>query len=347
MGPAVAIVIVNWNGWADTIECLESVLRSDYPDFRVIVCDNGSRDGSWQHLEAWAGGTLDVAVAPRHRLRALSFPPVPKPVAHRSYDRREAESTSDAWRGAERLVLIQTGANLGFAAGANVGVRHALAHRDVRYVWLLNNDTVVSPSALTHLVTRMQARPDAGMCGSTVRYYHTPDTIQALGGATYNKWLGATWHIGEGRPAGVATNGHGVEHELSYILGASMLVSRSFLEDVGLMAEDYFLFFEELDWAIRGADRYTLAWAPESVVYHKEGVGTGASSDSRRRSAKTEYYHVMNRLKLTRRFYRRALPTVYAGVVVSLVKRLAEGQWDKAKVIAKLALGLRHPPTSR
>jgi len=56
--PSVYVVILNWNGWQDTIECLESVFRLDYPSFRVIVCDNGPRDGSPEHIRAWAEGSL-------------------------------------------------------------------------------------------------------------------------------------------------------------------------------------------------------------------------------------------------------------------------------------------------
>lgn len=345
--PGVAVIIVNWNGWVDTIECLESVFRNDYPRYRVVVCDNDSMDGSLQHIRAWADGKLDAAVSPHNTLRGFSFPPVPKPVPYRECAPGEAESDGEPTDRHPRLTLLRTGANLGFAGGANVGLRYMLARPMLRYAWLLNNDAVVSPDALVHLVRRMQARPDAGMCGSTVRYYHTPEMIQALGGAKYWKWLGATWHIGIGQAISAPVNGHQVERDLSYVLGASMLVSRSYVEDVGLMSEDYFLFFEELDWAIRGRERYALVYAPDSLVYHKEGASIGTSWDSKQRSLMAEYFHVRNRLRLTRKFYPSALPTVYAGVMVSLLKRMREGQWDKARMIAKLAFGFHQTPTAR
>jgi GT2 family glycosyltransferase len=335
--PEVAIIIVNWNGWRDTLECLESVFRLDYPEYRVVVCDNGSQDRSFEYLEAWADGRLDVALALDNPLRPLSFPPVRKPRPYRTY--RGAPAGGQHAAADARLIVVQTGANRGFAGGVNVGIAYALAQREIGYVWLLNNDTVVHPAALACLVRRMQERPDAGMCGSTVRYYHAPMTIQALGGARYNRWLGATWHIGLGQAGGRAIDIDRVERRLAYILGASMLVSRSFLEDVGPMSEDYFLFFEELDWAIRGHRRWALAYAPDSLVYHKEGAGSGASWDIYRRSPVAECLHVRNRLRLTRKFYPLALPTVYLGIVMSMLKRIREGQWDKAKMIAGVAFG--------
>lgn len=343
--PAVAVVVVNWNGWVDTLECLESVLRSTYPDYQVVVCDNASRNGSMERIKAWAEGRLDVALAPHNPLRQLSFPPVAKPIAYTERGALTAGIDRGGPDGDPRLVLVHTGSNCGFAAGVNVGLRYVLARPRFGYAWLLNNDAVVHPDALSHLVRRMQCRPGAGMCGSTVRYYHTPEMIQALGGATYNRWLGATRHVGLGGAGPSAVDVGRIERTLAYVLGASLLVSRSFVEDVGLMNEEYFFFFEELDWAIRGRGRYALAYAPDSLVYHKEGASGGTSPDPYRRSLTAEYFHVRNRLRLTRRFYPLALPTVYLGVAASLLKRVREGQWDKARVVIDGALGRRRPAT--
>jgi len=338
--PAVAVILVNWKGWADTIECLESVLRSDWPAYRVIVCDNGSPDRSLEHIEAWAAGRLDVAVTAGHPLRALSSPPLPKPIPHVCYDRAAAESGGDASDHTLRLALVQTGRNLGFAGGVNVGLRYALARKEFEYAWVLNNDTVVRPDTLGQLVRRMQERPDAGMCGATLLSYDPPHAVQAWAGARFNKWVGGTWHLGARQPASAPVDRDGVERGLSYIMGASMLVPRSVLDDVGVMSEDYFLFFEEVDWAFRIRRRYALAYAPASVVYHKGGASTGAKEDARRRSLMAERLLIRNRLRLTRKFYPFALPTVYLGVLASLLLRLGEREWRKAATIAAIALGL-------
>src|SRR3972149_2191038 len=89
--PKAYIIILNYNGWADTIECLESVFRNDYPDYRVIVCDNNSQDGSLEYIKAWAEGRLNAPV-PRNLLWEHSFPPVPKPVLYVEYNRVQAEA---------------------------------------------------------------------------------------------------------------------------------------------------------------------------------------------------------------------------------------------------------------
>src|SRR5918997_2832779 len=89
--PRVHVLVLNWNGWRDTLECLESVFRVDYANLRVIVCDNASTDGSLERIKEWAEGRLAPDPAPNERLRHLSSPSVPKPIEYVEYGRAEAE----------------------------------------------------------------------------------------------------------------------------------------------------------------------------------------------------------------------------------------------------------------
>ena len=79
--PKVFIIILNWNGWKDTIECLESVFRNTYPNYQVIVVDNGSTNGSMEKIKVWANAKQEVLTPePIHPLYHLSHPPVKKPI---------------------------------------------------------------------------------------------------------------------------------------------------------------------------------------------------------------------------------------------------------------------------
>src|SRR5690606_5006085 len=102
------------------------------------------------------------------------------------YDREKAERGGAPAEHDIPLVLVRTGANLGFAGGNNVGLGYALARPDVDAVWLLNNDTVVHPEAARALIEIMARDPGIGICGSTLLYYDRPELVQALGGARYN-----------------------------------------------------------------------------------------------------------------------------------------------------------------
>lgn len=310
----VAIILVNWNSWQDTLECLDSLLLLEYPDFRIVVCDNGSGDDSLREFRNWAG-CHDVRFA--------------------EYGRAGAEA-GGSLAADPVLTLICNGENLGFAGGNNVGLRYALACGDIDYCWLLNNDTVVEPDALTHLVARMQQQPTAGMCGSTIRLYHDRQRIQALGGGHYCRWIGLPWHYGRFSNRATAIDNKKAEAWMNYVEGASMLVSRQFLQEIGLLSEDYFLYFEEADWAIRAKDRFDLAYAPESVVYHKVGGSIGTSSNPAKMSYTSDYFNIRNRLLFTRRFYPAALPTVRMVIAGALLLRLCMGKWERAMMIARL-----------
>ena len=327
--PHVAIVIVNWNGWQDTVECLESVLRLDYPAYQVIVCDNGSTDGSLERIQAWAAGRVP-APATCNKLSSHTMPPVMKPISCTCLSRSQAEAgvMTDS-----RLVLIDAKANLGFAGGNNLALRYLRTRGYGSYFWLLNNDTVVEKGALNALICRMVADPAIGMCGSTLLYYHRPDIIQGLGGATYNRWLGTNRHLGVLEPFGELPDPGQVEERMDYVVGASMLVSERFLAEIGLMGEDYFIYFEELDWAMRAKGHFLMGWAPDSIVYHKEGGSAGTTFDLKRKPSQVDYFLTRNKLIVTRRYFSMNLPTVYLGLVVTCFNRIWRGQWARLSII--------------
>src|SRR5271170_2058279 len=146
----VYVILLNWNGWRDTIECLESVFRLDHQRITVILCDNASSDKSMEKIEDWASGRIAASCSSADLAR-LVLPPIPKPISC-DYVRTSRAGTASPSPDV-RLVLIQTGANLGFAGGNNVGIRYALSRDDCDYVWLLNNDTVVEPNSLSAMLS--------------------------------------------------------------------------------------------------------------------------------------------------------------------------------------------------
>lgn len=331
----IAVVILNWNGWTDTLECLESLFRAEGIQGPIVVCDNDSQDDSLTRIRGWAEGREKVAIPNDHPLAHLSHPPVPKPIRYVEYDREKAERGGAPAEHDIPLVLVRTGANLGFAGGNNVGLGYALARPDVDAVWLLNNDTVVHPEAARALIEIMARDPGIGICGSTLLYYDRPELVQALGGARYNEWMALPAHIGDSTPAHEIPDPAEVVAQMAYVAGASMLVSRGFLEEVGLMEEGYFLYFEELDWARRAAGRFRLGYAPESIVYHKEGRSIGTQG-AEQKSALADYYFVRNRLRVTRRHFPSRLPTVRMAILLALANRIRRRQWDRVRMILRL-----------
>lgn len=339
--PHVYVILLNWNGWRDTIECLESVFRLDHPRLSVIVCDNASSDDSVEKIEDWASGGV-AASCNSPDLAHLVHPPIPKPVACASFPASGA-ATIGSTPGV-RLVLIQTGANLGFAGGSNIGIRYALARGDCDYVWLLNNDTVVEPDSLSAMVRMAEADPKLGICGSQLRSYVSPHEIQTMGGRRYSRWSARTRPLQELATPQVSTTPGAPD----YIEGASMLISHRCLEEVGLLEESYFLYYEELDLAVRAQRFFHFGYSPASVIYHKEGASIGSASVRAQRSALSDFYQARNRVVFTRRHYRQFLPSVLAATVLSALQRLMIGRLKNGGAILRgvLASFTMHNPES-
>jgi len=319
----VHIIVLNWNRWRDTIECLESLLHLDYPDYTLIVCDNASPDDSLKRIAEWANGQL-AAECVNPQVSYLISPPHRTPVPHQELTREAVESSLGTHR--FPLVLIQNGDNLGFAAGNNVGIRYALTNPKCQYCWILNNDTVVEPGALSAMVYLMQQRPDLGLCGSLNLDYGNSKVVLAQGGMRYNRWTGRVPKV----PPYLVDDLDSRPARMDYINGASTLASRNFLETVGLMEESYFLYFEELDWAMRAKGKFALGYARDSVIYHKEGATIGSKRNRRERSLLSDQYLSRNRVLFTRRFVRWALPTVLISVCLAAAERFCAGDFNRA-----------------
>lgn len=335
--PKVYIVILNYNNFLDTIECLESVFNLRYMNFTVIVCDNGSKDRSLEFIQKWAQGSY-FSESSFVRTVTPNNKTVPKPIHYFFLDIDQIVNDDFHDHYHPRLILLDNKGNLGFGAGNNAGIRWALKDSDLEYIWILNNDTVVDPDSLMHLVNKMSSEPQLGSCGSTVLYFHDPETLQALGGFSYTPWTGKSRQLGHLQKWASHTPGNCLEKEIEermfWIQGASIFVKKEFLDKMGLIPEDYFLYFEEQDWGVRSRRIFQVGYASNSIVYHKEGRTTGSASFGRRRkSLISEFYLSHGRLLFTQKYYPRFLPLIYISHLYLAVYRLLHRQWRNALVV--------------
>ena len=219
--PKVVCIVVNWNGWKDTVECLDALKKCTYPNLSLIVVDNGSTDDSVAQIRA-------------------AFP---------------------------GILLVKSGRNLGFAGGNNIGIRRGLGEAD--YVWLLNNDTKPAPDALSALVAKANTDVQIGAVASICYYADSPNNVQVWGGARVNLWFG------------YCRNATGPQKDewFDALYGASMLIRRAPLEDVGLLDQGFFFYCEETEFCLRlRKNGWRLAAAPDSMVLHKAGASSGMSA---------------------------------------------------------------------
>jgi GT2 family glycosyltransferase len=223
--PLVYIIVLNWNGWKDTIECVESCLKITYGAFMVVIVDNDSADGSEKIL--------------RER-----FP---------------------------ELEIVQTGGNLGYAGGNNVGIRHAL-EKGADYIWLLNNDTVVDPAVLDELVAVAGQDAGIGMLGPKILLHSRPQHLNCIG---------STINLLTGRPRllalGEKDDGRFDQiSDMDTLSGCSLLVRKEVVDRVGLLDDRFFLFYEETDWILRAKRAgYRMVYVPKARIWHKVSVSVG------------------------------------------------------------------------
>jgi GT2 family glycosyltransferase len=244
--PSVAIIVLTYNGVADTLACLASLRSLEYPRARVqvVVVDNASADATVAEVRA-------------------RFPEV---------------------------ALIENGANLGFAAGNNVGLRYALAH-GFDYALLLNNDTEVAPDSLVRMVEQAERDPAIGVVGPTIYYYDAPELIWSAGGRI--DWRRGT-SLMDG--TGVSDTGqYSAPRSVDFVTGCALLVKREALKRAGLLDERFFMYYEETEWSVRVRRAgFTICHTPQAKIWHKIPL------DARFDKEYLAYYMTRNRLLFLR-----------------------------------------------
>lgn len=316
----VYVILLNWNGWEDTIECLESLMHSQYPRFSVVVCDNLSSDGSLEKIKAWADGDLTIKDRLNPQLKSFVDPPVEKPVDYIEYNRTQAETGGEPDDKPVPLVLVQNGSNDGFSAGNNVGIRYAMS-KNADYIWLLNNDTIVTSTTMKELVYRMQTDEHTGVAGAVIHYAKKPSMIQAYGGGKLMPIIGTDRFFHAPAP-------------LHYVSGTSMFIKREVIEQTGMLDDGFFFYWEDVDYSRRALDLgWKLAVASNAMVYHKFSSSVGGQS------LRSDRYKAAS---LVRYFKKHGKLNGFFPIMVNIsgmvFKRLLRGQFNRIFPILKVAV---------
>lgn len=317
-GNIVYVVILNWNGWQDTVDCLNSLLNSDNDNIKIVICDNGSSDNSIEEINNWCSAEYDIGVA----------------------NISAGETNGNASAASSTITLIYNQDNLGFAAGNNTGLRYALAQQDMSHVWLLNNDTEVAPECLSAMLTRLENFSKPAICGSRIMFHEDIAIVQALGGNTFNKYTGiAGQSLGRFGQENSPRDTKKIEGTIDYLSGCSILLPRSFLETIGLMDEQYFLYYEEIDWAVRANKQFANIYADDAVVYHKEGASIGSASLTTAPSLLSEFYCNKSKLLFMKKHYPLNLPWCYLALLGQVFNRCRRRQWHHGYQLLSIIFG--------
>ena len=271
MEKKVAIIILNWNGWKDTVECLESLYQIDYQNYEVVVIDNNSKDNSIEKIKEYADGRLRV------NSNFFKFNPNNKPLKIFECDKENFYKVSKDYNNlsaSQKLILIKNNENYGYAEGNNIGIKYALKNLNPNYVLLLNNDTVVDKEFLKNLIEVAEIE-DCGILGSKTFIYDQPDIIQ-VAATKINLWTGECNMIGR------SEIDHGIYdtiEESDYISGSSFLIKKETIEKIGFLDKKYFCYWEDTDYCIRAKKAGIKSkYSPNSYIWHKECASTNRIS---------------------------------------------------------------------
>ncbi len=323
----VYIVLLNYKGSKDTIECLESLLKLEYVNYQILVVDNSDTIDYFTRLTEWAqGNTPEI----KTDYEGLVYPLADKPVDYAAVSEDEFLKAPCS----EKIVFIKAEKNKGFAAGNNIALKHIVKFgAEESLTWLLNNDTVTEKGSLSALAAFADRQENlrTGIIGSRLVYYYEPQMLQAIGGK-FNKTFFISMHEGEGCPVDTPKADFG---PIDYVVGASMFVRQEFLMDVGLLSEEYFLYYEELDWTYRAREKgWAIDWCPDAVVYHKEGASIGSSYRAEKSLfSETEVFR--SRKIFTKKYYGLSL-RFYLSSLLLIANRLRKGKFKAAMAVTKI-----------
>lgn len=327
--PHLGVIIVTFNSSDVILENLESLLAEvDTVALDITIVDNGSTDETLELLRDWAAGVRPFE-PPEDIPFALSA--CPKPVRLVPPE----EGCLGAHPNALAVTLIETGLNSGFAGGVNIGLSHLLAHSDADRFWILNPDAVASPGSARSFA-EFEPGPFALM-GGRVIYTHTPDVIQIDGGVV-NSWTGVTGNLNQGASHAATPPPHATE--MDFVMGASMVASRDFCRMAGPMPEDYFLYYEEVDWAWRRGD-LPYAYCPGGIVYHRAGTSIGSHTLERVATPFSLYFKHRSRRRFISRHLPGALLTAWAYTLAKAAQYVWKGHPAQAQA---MIAGFREAP---
>ncbi|MGO9386753.1 MAG: glycosyltransferase family 2 protein [Methanobacterium sp.] len=326
MLPSVSIIVLNWNGWEDTIECLESLYKIDYDNFNILIIDNNSEDDSIKKIKDYCNGTLNIS----------SNETVVKPIQVLEFNNNESKPVNTVsglfsdLPSNRKLIIIKNNKNYGYAGGNNVGIIYSFNLFNPNYIMILNNDTIVNKDFLMELVNFADINEGIGVIGPKIYYYNNSNIINSAGGVI-------KWRLGIGVNIGIGENDTGQFNEVNYVdclLGACILIKSNVIEKIGLLDEKFFLLLEETDFCYRAKIAgFKICYYPKSIIYHKEGF-------SGKINPLILYYMHRNKLLFFRKhqtFIKICLFTFYVSLttIINLLKYMVKGDFKSIKCILK------------
>lgn len=235
----VFTILLNYNGFDDTVECIQSLLTHTPKENYIVVVDNNSPDGSFEKFKLWA----------KNALIKNSYQFIDSFDEHKRY-------------AIKKISFIQSGYNGGFAFGNNIGIKFAKAFNPT-HIWLLNNDTVIADTTFESMVMACTGKV---MVGSVIYYYNEKEKIATYGGGKLLFFRGSTKHYTS-------------PGKLDYLTFASVMLPADIFDEIGFLDEAFFMYWEDVEFSTRAKKAgYEFVVPEKAVVWHRIGSAANNQS---------------------------------------------------------------------
>lgn len=285
----IAVLFLNWNGYEDTVECMETVFSQDYERFQVILFDNGSTDGSYEKLIQYLEGKADLSFLSQCVQPDILGTPVSEKRSFHISNGTDYNEKAD-------VIVLRNEKNAGFAPCCNQGIRYCLQRSFFMRILILNNDVLLFPGMISRMNKTMDNNIDIGVLGTKVYFYEPGRRIQSMGG----RFIFADWELFRSHEELEMFGddlGEGV-FRTSVLTGCALMIKRELLEKQ-LIPEEYYHFWEDLEFFYRVARQgHMIAIDTKAELTHKGGASSGYHHGPTYFSS---YYGLRNKIMFTRR----------------------------------------------
>lgn len=322
--PHVSIIILNWNGWKDTIECLESLFQINYPNYNVIVVDNASTDDSIVKIKNYCCGKIKI------RNKYINYNPANKPIRILEYSQEDLELGNFSKEeellkklpSNKKIRIIINKRNYMFAVGNNIPIEYYILKKlNSDYILLLNNDTIVENDFLRELIIIAENEKNIGIIGPRICRYDNPEQNEHI----------SLQYI-ENYPV-----------EKRFISAVAFLIKINVIKTVGLLDPRYIHYYEDVDYCVMARNRgFKVFYYPtKSKVLHKGSIST------KKISGLIFYLKERNKILFTRKhfntkyFFLFLIRYFFKGLLGEFKKRPKEIQYILKGALAGVKLVLK------
>ena len=296
----VYIIVLNYNGYSDTINCIRSIQKSIYTYYQIIVVDNNSDDNSLNEIINY----LDSYT-----------------LTHNLLDEYSMNNNQNINKD---VIIIKSNKNSGYGYGNNIGMRYAIKNQDCDYLWILNNDNIIDEKSLMQLVKNSNNNT---VYGNKILKYKNSKLIDSIGGKLNSYLLTSSHNFSNMLDSKVKKK---IDY-LDYIHGASIFFHRNIIDSIGYFDESYFMYYEDVEFSLRAKNSgYKLDINQDCVVYHNIDYKKYKNKDI---NLLKNVYSVINRARLGKKYFKNKIIFIYIGIILSFLKRIITFRFKEAYLI--------------